>query len=100
MLVGTLSGRGLLRRRRTGGAAVQVRGRIIVELECPRKRVENLCRGVLITALLEPHVIVGTDAGKQSDLLAPEPVHSPAVADLRKFDVRGSAPSVGGGAVS
>jgi hypothetical protein len=67
-----------------------VRGRVIIELECLRERVEHLCGRVLVTALLETDVVIDADAGKHRDLLAPEPVHSAAVADLRKLDVLGT----------
>jgi hypothetical protein len=88
MLAGTFSGRGLLRRRRT--ETVQVRGRVIVELKGPRKRVEHLCGGVLVTALLETDVVIGADAGEHRDLLAAKARYPPVAAGVGQLDVLGT----------
>ncbi|MDV6271232.1 hypothetical protein R3Q16_31925 [Rhodococcus globerulus] len=38
----------------------------------------TLNRGTHVATLLEPHVVVGADAGELSDLLPPKPLHAPA----------------------
>jgi NAD(P)-dependent dehydrogenase (short-subunit alcohol dehydrogenase family) len=44
---------------------------------------------MLVTPLLEPHVVVGADAGEHRDLLATEAGHAPAAGQLREPNIRG-----------
>jgi hypothetical protein len=61
-----------------------MRGRIVVELEGPRERSEDLFGGVLVASLLEAHVVVDAHAGQQRHLLAPQPGDPAAGADVGK----------------
>lgn len=54
-----LSGRGW------AGDLVQILGRLDVQSQRPRQRVEYLSRRVLVTALLEPQVVLSADPGEQ-----------------------------------
>jgi NAD(P)-dependent dehydrogenase (short-subunit alcohol dehydrogenase family) len=51
---------------------VQVLGGVGVELECSRKGVEHLLRGVMVATLLEPDVVVGAHPRQHRDLLTPQ----------------------------
>src|ERR1700722_517576 len=42
---------------------------------------------MLVTALLQAHVIVAADPGQQRHLLPAQPAHPPAAAGIRKADV-------------
>jgi hypothetical protein len=53
---------------RRASETVQVRGRIVVELQCASQGVEHLFGGMLVATLLQAHVVVGADAGEQRHL--------------------------------
>jgi hypothetical protein len=50
---------------------MQMGGGVLVELQHPRERVENMCRGAMVAALLQPQVVVRADAGEHRQLLTP-----------------------------
>jgi hypothetical protein len=56
-----------------GGQAEQELLLDLVEPQDPRERFEDLRRGVLVAAALQPQVVVGADAGEQGHLLTPQP---------------------------
>jgi hypothetical protein len=62
---------------------------VIVELECPRERVQHLGGGVLVTALLKADVVIGADAGEHRDFLAAQARYPPVAARVWKLDVLG-----------
>jgi len=45
---------------------------------------------VLVTPLLETHVVIGADAGEHRDLLATKARHPPVAAGIRELDVFGT----------
>jgi hypothetical protein len=59
------------------GELQQVGGGVLIELQRPRDGQQHLLGGVLVAALLEPHVIVGTDPGEERDLLAAQARNPP-----------------------
>jgi hypothetical protein len=63
-------------------------GSVFVELQGTRQRVEDLLGGVLVTPLLQAHVVVAADAGEHRDLLAAQSAHSATAAEVRHADVR------------
>jgi hypothetical protein len=67
-----------------------VRGGVVVELQGAGQRVEDLLRRMLIAPLLEAHVVVDADAGQQRDLLAPQPGHPAATAEIGQRHVLGT----------
>lgn len=50
---------------------------VLIEPERPRERFENLRRGIAVATPLESQVVVGADPRQQSELLAPQPGHTP-----------------------
>ena len=69
---------------------MQVRSRVFVELERSGERVEDMRGGVLVTALLEPDVVIGADAGEHRDLLAAQARDPSVAAGVRKLDIFGT----------
>ena len=67
-----------------------MRGRVFVELQSPRQRVEHLRGRVLVAALLQPHVIVGAHASSQRHLRAPQSSDAAAPTQVLDADVVGS----------
>jgi len=62
------------------GQGAQVNGGVIVEPEGTGQGVEDVIGGVTIAALFQTDVVVGADAGKHRELLAPQAGYtSPAV---------------------
>ena len=57
---------------------VQVRGRVLVELQHAGERVEHLLGRVPVAPLLEAHVVVRGDAGEHRQLLAAQAGHAAA----------------------
>ena len=61
---------------------MQVRRRLIVQLQCPGQRIQYLWGGVAIPALLEANVVVGAHTGQQRELVAAQTGNASA-ADVR-----------------
>src|SRR6202035_3201037 len=64
------------------GECVQVRGRIIVQLQRLGQCIQYLWGGVAIPTLLETHVVVGAHTRQQRELVAAQPGNASA-ADMR-----------------
>ena len=71
------------------GQGVEVGRGVLVQLQRPRQRLQDLLGRVLVAALLEPHVVVGAHAGEQGDLLASQPGHPAPAARAGEQDVLG-----------
>ena len=72
------------------GKTVQVRSGVVVELKRPCERVEHLLGRMLVSALLEPYVVVSADARQQGHFLAAQAGNSPPAADVWEGDVLGT----------
>jgi hypothetical protein len=81
--LGAKPGRGRLRER------TQMRGGVLVELQRPGERVEHMRRGMMVAALLQPQLVVRTDASERRQLLTPQPRNA-AATDVREADVFGA----------
>ena len=64
------------------GECVQVRGRLVVQLQRPGQRIQYLWGGVAIPTLLEANVVVGAHTRQQRELVAAQPGNASA-ADVR-----------------
>ena len=64
-LLGARPGRGRL------SEPMEMGGGVLVELQCPRERVDHMRRRVMVAALLQPQVVVRADAGEHRQLLTP-----------------------------
>jgi hypothetical protein len=65
---------------------VQVHGGVVVEPQRSGHRVERLLGGMLVAPSLQPHVVVGRDAGEHRKLLAAQARHPAAAAELGNAD--------------
>src|ERR1035438_6439352 len=61
------------RPRARGGQAEEVVLLDVVQVQNPRERFQDLPRGVLVAAALQPQVVVGADAREHGDFLPAEP---------------------------
>jgi hypothetical protein len=62
------------------GQGLQVSGGIVVEQQGAGDRIEYLPGGVMVTALLEPGVVLGADTGQPGNLIASQTSNAAAAA--------------------
>ena len=70
------------------GQTEQVLGRRLVELQDTGEGLEDLDGGIAVTTLLEPEVVVGTDAGKHGDFFASQSGDATDAVDGKAHAVR------------
>jgi hypothetical protein len=58
----------------------EVRAVVLIELQRPRERFDNLRGGVAVTTPFEPEIVVCADAREQGELFAPQPGYTPRAA--------------------